>query len=127
MKIFQTLQKQYAMVGISRSSNLSNQNYSFNSRTLIGFFIFGWSIFSHFMYIFYVANGFMEYMQGVCTTSASFLIFVGFAAIFFRKATLFKSIVNIEGLIDAREFLINILNEISTFQNRKKIDTHFRM
>lgn len=56
---------------------------------------------SHFMNLFYVASDFMEYMEGICTTSATIIIFVCFAAKVFGKTKLFNIIDNIEKIINA--------------------------
>lgn len=96
MKIFQTVRKHYAIMGISSPSDQSASEI-----VLLGFLIFGCSFASQFMYIFRVASGFMEYMECVSSLSAGGIIFVSFAAIVFRKRTLFESIDNIEKLVDS--------------------------
>lgn len=103
MKVFRLLQQQYAIVGISSSNPSSDQKLPSSIRILIGFATFGWNIVSLFLYIFYVANGFMEYMVCICVTSGTLIIFVCFAAIVYRKARLFELIDNIEELIDTSE------------------------
>lgn len=99
MKIFQTIQMQYEILGIS-STNQSNQRYPADKRILHAFLLFGWLFFSHFVYIFHVASNFMEYMEGICTTSASVIIFVCFAVKVFGKPKLFGMIGSIEKMID---------------------------
>lgn len=99
MKIFQTIRKQYAIVGIS-SSNQSTQKYLFNERILIIFILFGCTIVSQFVYI-YVANSFMDCVDCVFSLSAGIIVCVCFLAIVFRRATLFECIDSIEKLIDS--------------------------
>lgn len=73
---------------------------------LFGFLLFACLISSNLVYIFQVADGFMEYMESICATSASMIIFVCFAAIARRKPTLFKSIENTEKFIETRNDLV---------------------
>lgn len=98
IKILYTIQRQYETLGIS-SSNQPTQSNSFSKRVLFGFLVFECVIISQFVYIFYVADGFMEYMEGSCAAAASIIVFVCFAAIAFQKTTLFESIDNFEKLI----------------------------
>lgn len=53
------------------------------------------------MSILYVANDFLEYMEGICTTSASMLVFVFFLAIVSSKTAAFKSMDDIGKLINS--------------------------
>lgn len=100
MKIFQTIQMRYEFLGITSTKQL-NQRYLFEKRVRHGFLLFGCLMVSHFMNLFYVASDFMEYMEGICTTSASIIIFVCFAAKVFGKTKLFEMIGNVEKLINA--------------------------
>lgn len=102
MKIFQTVQKQYAIVGIESSSpsNQWIQKCPFNERILFGFLLFGCLILLQFVYLLHVASSFMEFMVAACSTSASITMFTCFAAIVYRKSTLFDCIVNGEKLQD---------------------------
>lgn len=108
MKIFQTVRKQYVIVGINLS-NQWTQKYPFSKRVLFGFLLFGYLILSQFVYSFHVADGFMEYVECVSSTSAGILVFVCFAAIDFRKTTLFEIIDNIEKLVDTSEPIFHVL------------------
>lgn len=120
MKIFRTVRKQYAILGI-RSSNQSIRNYSFNKRILFGFLLFAYLILSHFVYFFHVANGFMDCMECICSLSASIIMFVCLAAIVFRKNTLFECIHNMEKLIDTSEAVLNQFLII----NKNKFEVNF--
>lgn len=108
MKALTITQKHYAILGIN-SSNESTEKLTFNNRILFGFFLFGFTAACQFMFILFVANGFMEYMDCVCSLSATVLIFVCFAANVFRKATLFECIHNIEKLINASKTASKLL------------------
>lgn len=107
MKFFENIQKHYAILGISPSQQ-STQKCLCNERIFFGFLLFGWLIFLHFMYIFYVANDLMEYIESICVTSACIIIFSCFATIVLRKTTLFEIIDNMEKLIDTREKIFKI-------------------
>lgn len=112
MKIFKTVRKKYAIVGI-RPSNRLIQRYSFNEREFIGFFILGCTAASYFMYIFREARGFIEYMESICAFSASIIMFVSFASVSIKKAALFTSIDKIEKLIETSKIFVvyYLLNE----------------
>lgn len=99
MKFLKLVQARYAMLGI-HPSNQSNPRTAFNARVFFGFLLFGYLIASQFAFIFYVANGFMTYVDCACATSASILMFVDFAAIVFNTNLLFETIHNTEKLID---------------------------
>lgn len=122
MNIFQRIKKRYAILGIGLSSQ-SSQTYQLNRRILFGFLVFGCNILSQILFIFRVANGFIEYVDCICATSATMIIFVCFATNVFNRVLLFEVINNIENLIDSRKTNSN-LNEISFIKptkNRKCI------
>lgn len=100
MKIFKIIQKHYAVLGIGPPNQLAQKN-AFNVRILIGFSLFGYLIASQLVYIFRVANGFIDYIVCICSTSAGIIVFIGFLSIVFQKSTLFKSIKNMEKLINS--------------------------
>lgn len=106
MKFFQTLQSQYEILGISRSSNQLNQRSPFNERIQIGFSLFGYLIFSEFFYFFHFANSVTEYVEYIEFMSSIFgaiMLFICFATMVFKSSSLFENIDNIEKLIDASE------------------------
>lgn len=104
MKIFQTIRGFCEILGIS-SENQSIAKYPFNERELLGFTIFACCVVSQFLYIFHVANGFMEYMGCICVTFGNIIIFISFVDFVFKKTLLFHSFDNIENLIDASKWL----------------------
>lgn len=106
MKVFKVVQRHYATLGISASNRTSNFKPS-KKRIVFGFLLFGGLIVSNLVYTFYVANGFMEYMECICATSATIIIFICFAAIVYRRTLLFENIDNIEKLIDTSEPISN--------------------
>lgn len=110
MKILKKLQRDYATLGIQDSSNQLPQEFPFNKSVFFGFFLFGYLIVSQILYIYYVASDFMEYIECIGATFASIIVFVCFTAIIYRKTVLFKSIGNMEKLIDTSEPLFKLLN-----------------
>lgn len=105
MKIFQTVRKHYAILGIICSSNQSLQKYPFTKRVFFGLLSVGCLTISQFMYIFFVANSFMEYMDAICATSVTILIFVCIATIVYKRVLLFEHYDKIEKLIDTSKMI----------------------
>lgn len=95
MNIFEVVQRYYATLGITSSNQLTN-----NGKIFAGFLVFGWCIALHAMYMFRVANDFIEYVECSCSLSANIIIFVSFLAVIFRRTSLFQIINNIRKLID---------------------------
>lgn len=108
MKLFEIVQQHCALLGIS-STNQTTQKCQFNERVLLGFLLFGCIFASYFVYIFRVANGFLDYMVGICTLSGHILIFVCFVTIISKKVLMFESIDRIEKLIDTSEPISNFV------------------
>lgn len=101
MKVFQIIRKHYESLGINSSLQMSqtSQRFPFNEKILLSILSFGCIIVSHIVYIFYVASGFMEYVECICTTCGSIITFICFATIAFKSNKLFKVIDNIEKFI----------------------------
>lgn len=99
IKIFQTLRRHYAILGIS-SSNQSAQKCLVNKRILIFFLLFGCSVVSQLVYI-RLANSFLDSMDCICSLYGGGIICVCFTAIVCRKNKLFETIEDIEKLIDS--------------------------
>lgn len=99
MKIFQIVQRRYATLGISPSQQ-SPRKYPFNGRILFGFLLFAYVISSQTVNIFEMDASFMGYVECFCSFSGTVLLLVAFAAIVLRKNLLFKTIDNMEKLID---------------------------
>lgn len=106
MKIFQAVQKRYAVVGIS-STNQSTPKLPFNKRILLGFVLFGHSIVLQFKYLFYVASGFVGHVESICSICGTVIIFISFTAITLKKVSLFEVIDAIEKLIDTSKRILN--------------------
>lgn len=101
MKVFHKIQANLEILGITKNQSL--QNDPFNGKKLMGILIFSYSIVSHFLYILFNAKSFEEYIECICSTSASVLITTCFAAMTFKMTTLFKLIEKKEDLINTSE------------------------
>lgn len=96
MKIFYTIQKQYALLGIC-SLPQSTKNRPFHHTAVHFNFVSLTSVIvSQFLYTFRESIGFMEYIEEVCAAAGSIIIFICLAAIVSRKTTLFNGIDNFE-------------------------------
>lgn len=112
LKIFQIIQRHYAILGIS-STNQSAQELPFNRRVLIGFLFFGCIFTLQFVYSFQVASDFMEYTECICATSGNILIFVCFMTIVVGNTTLFECIDILEQLIDTSKTIARLISLIT--------------
>lgn len=126
MKIFRTYKKNYAILGIELS-NQSTQKYPFNPRVFFGFLSFGCAIIFEFVYIFHVANAFMEYVVAICTTSGTIIMLVCFAAIVFKRNLLFDAIDITEKLIDTSEYNFEFSIHVFIDEHVKIVFLYFRM
>lgn len=90
--------------------------------------LFASSTASQLVYISCVANDFMEYMECVGVISGNIIVFVCFAAIVFKRSSLFENIDKIEKHIDLSKAVsslyfvgdlvkVNFMLEICNFQN----------
>lgn len=104
VKIFETIQEHYAMLGIGRNIVLK--------RVLFGFLIFGCATTSQVMFVLRTANDFVAYIEGICWISGSLIVFVCFTTILFKRALLFESIHNFKKFLDTSESSQNYLSNI---------------
>lgn len=101
MIVFRTIRNKLSFLDIG-PSNPSTLQDPLNKRVL-GFILLGGNVVLHVVYIFQEANGFLEFVECLNSTFACTIFFVCFAAIIFRKTTLFNSLDNIGKFIDASE------------------------
>lgn len=106
MKLFQTILNQYETVGIQSTKIQWVQEAQFNRKILIGFSLFGWSIFAQLVYMFHVANDLMDYVECLCANFGSIITLVCFLTIVFERRLLFESIDNFEKLIEASKAIL---------------------
>lgn len=103
MKVFETVRTQYMVMGIS-PTNQPDRRCPFNERIFAISVSIGCSVISQLWYI-HKANSFVDRMECIGSLSAGIIVFSSFAAIVFRKTKLFKSVGDIEKLIDSSEFM----------------------
>lgn len=103
MKILRIIRKEYAILGVGPSNQ---STCSFSNRVVVGFLLFAWLLSSQTVYVFYVANGFIEYIECMSSQSAGIIIFIAFAVINLRKITVFEGIDGIERLIATSETVL---------------------
>lgn len=108
LKIFRVIQRHFTILGI-HPTNQSNQKNPTNKRIVVGFLLFACFIPSQYVYFFYVASDFMEYMECFCSMSASMIIFINLLAIVFKKTLLFENIEKIEKLIETSELFHKLI------------------
>lgn len=113
LKVLQSAQKQFANVGIVKS-NQAPSVYAFNKTILVGFFMLGGSVVAQIVYISHVANGFMDYVNSICSTSSAIIIFVCFAAIILRREAIFECIDKTEKIIHSSEATLKLFSTIKS-------------
>lgn len=59
--------------------------------------------------MFHMDGGLMEYMDAICSISATIIMFICFVAIVLKETTLFESFDSIEKLIDTSEPIQTVL------------------
>lgn len=95
MKLFQTIQKNHAIVGIR-----SNQTHAINGRVVVTFSIYVLGFTSCAIYLFHEANTFFEYSSNMFLTTGLIMIIVVYAIIFFKITKLFELISDCERVFD---------------------------
>ena len=101
MKILQTVQANYAILGISPEHSI--RPISLNKKVLMAFLISCISITSCIVYFVHVANNFREYIQCITTISAIVIFTICFGAVAFQMTELFDNIDCMENVIEIRE------------------------
>lgn len=99
MKIFQIARLKFAILGIDSKQVPSRQN----TRLQLGFMISGLNITLCFMYVFYVANTFEEYVECINSTMGSVCSSMWFGLTVFQRPKLFEFIANAEKMIEISE------------------------
>lgn len=101
MKIFQLTQKYLATAGIC--PNLVQQQYPFNRKIFMGFFILILYIFCSMMYLFYTSKTFTENTRTIFMCSLAALIFLVLLILIFNVEELFKVINDCETIVNTGE------------------------
>ena len=100
MKLYQIVQKNFALLGISPNQSRCNQ------KSVFIFFILSLAITLGAVFIFFKANTFLEYTQNIYITITFFGMYISFLAILFQKGELFELIDYMEKNADESEYQI---------------------
>ena len=102
MKIFQTIQRNYAILGIS-PEQLTHPKFLFNGKMLMCFLFSIFYMLSSFAYIFYVATTFEQYIECITTAFGGIIISICIGAVVFKMNKLFEIIKNVEDFTAMRK------------------------
>lgn len=102
IKIFKTVRKYFAIMGITPV--LVDQSYPFNLGIIFGYLLFGSAITSLFIFIIFEAETFWEFSQSIFTCSAMILGICCLLILVFRVRILFKFIASFENVINTSEY-----------------------
>lgn len=97
MKIFQSIQTNFAILGINR--NQSVQKHNTNFKNLVSLILHGFITISYLLYLVRIASTFREYTDGIFATSAVIVCGVSMAIVIWTMAKWFKLIDNLESII----------------------------
>lgn len=101
VKVFQTIQRQFAILGIN--SDLIDKPYPFNRRIFIGFLILYSAFSSYLIFIIYEADTFYECAQSIYFSSVVILVAFCLMILLFRVHKLFKLITSVQNVIETSE------------------------
>lgn len=99
LKAFKTIQKNFAMIGIS--PKLAAQSYPLNARVSLGLLLGILGMTFICVYTFKDANTFFEYTQSVCQLSIGLLIFSALAILILKVEKLFEFIDRCDSILNA--------------------------
>lgn len=125
MKLFQPIQTNLALLGIS-----SNQPHYFNQKSMTTLFIYSSTISLCIVFLFFTANNFLEYTLNVYVTTTAIAVCIAFMAILFHKENIFELIQECEKFVNESEFTnqislsLSLSNAMNQLFNEMKI--HFR-
>ena len=104
MKIYQIVQKNFEILGIS-----PNKSY-WNKKSAKSFFIFNLVLISSILFLVLKANTFLEYTMNIYITTVVFAMWIGFIAMLFQKENIFQMMIRFEEFLNKSEYReINIL------------------
>lgn len=90
LKVFETIQKKFAMAGIS--PKLVGQSYPFNGRILVCFLLFSSAFVFVYVYMFKYAETFSEYTQSVFLGAGAILFILLLLILILKVDKLFEFI-----------------------------------
>lgn len=84
MKLFQLIQRNFAILGINSTQNRSLFNY----KIFLGFLLLGLTMISNLVYILREATSFFEYIQCICPILVAITMIISFLSFVFNTSTL---------------------------------------
>lgn len=99
VKILQTVQNKFAVLGICRE--LVTQTHLYNGRIWTAHFLLGTATVSNYLYIFHGAQSFSEYTQSSYFCSVCISIFLIYKILILKAKKLFETIDDCEILVNA--------------------------
>lgn len=103
MKLFQTIQNKFAILGIS--SHQSTQEQPFNQRIILVYLIYGCSCILSNVYLFRKAQTVEEYTNCIYIATATTMLTLFFSIVVYKMPKLFKYIENVENIVERGEKL----------------------
>lgn len=97
MKIFQSIQKNFAVLGIDRNQLLQKHNTNF--RNSVSLFLHCFITVSYLVYIVHIASTFREYIDGIFVTSAVVVSGLSMAIVVSAMEKWFNLIFSLESVI----------------------------
>lgn len=107
MKLFQLIQKNFALLGISTNRSHLNGN------SIMVFTFIGLAIISSAVFLLFKANSFVEYINTSYATNLLIACYIVFASLLFNKKKLFKLIDDIEISIEESKLQIERIGSIN--------------
>lgn len=101
MKIFQSIQRCLAVLGLKSHDTI--QTHSINIESVTSFLVFSMCIISNTVYLVREANSFFEYVESFYVTFAASISFEIFAFFTWKMTELFEFINNMETIIQHSE------------------------
>lgn len=94
MKIFQTIRKNHATVGICQTQKAAHE------KVVVTLSLYGLTFASSVIFLFHDADTFLDYSNNMYITTGQAMIFIVCTIVTFKMVELFRFIDNLEGLIN---------------------------
>lgn len=111
MKVLQTVQKNFAVLGINPKRINPKQSKS-DGKIVMTWLILSLATTSSAIFLLVEAKTFQEYTNNIYSTSAGAVLATTFTIVIFKMEKLFESIDSLEDIIDKSELVLNILFRI---------------
>lgn len=103
MEIFQSIQNNFAILGIGR--NQLTRKHNTNVKNVLSLFLHTFFTIANFLYLARMANNLREYADGIFTTSAVLVCGASMLIIVWTMPNWFELIDNLEKIINSSEYL----------------------